>query len=165
MARINRTDVIQKAVNDLALSLSADKVPTETLDKVQLTYSLNKQFSNFVVRAGATASGTNTVTLPSIDSRSDIYVTALDFSIIKDATCDVPTSNLTLSGTPEGSGISTNLLSIPVITLTAQSERVTITLPFPLKIKPNTNMTFTGTFTVGVMVRSATIYGFTTSSN
>jgi len=165
MARINRSDIIQKAVNDLAINTSSDKVPTETLDKVQLVYSLNKQFSSFVSSTTRTTSGTGTLTLPTIDSRSEIFITSIDYNLIKDSTCDVATGGLVVTLTPNESGVASSVLSQGVITLTTQSEHSHVDFAYPLKIKPNTNATFTGTFSLGVCLRSLSITGFTTSSN
>jgi len=165
MARINRSDVIQKAVNDLAISTLVDKIPNETLEKVQLTYSLNKQFSNFIVTGTSSSSGTLTVSFPTVSAGSDTFITSLNLSFIKDATCDVGTGNLNLSIQPDGGPVSTSIFRFSVITLTAQNSEISIPLPFPLKIKNNTTMTLTGTFTLGVMVRSINAVGFTTSSN
>jgi len=165
MARINRTDVIQKAVNDLAISTSMDKVPTETLDKVQLTYSLNKAFSSFCVSSVRSVTGTGTVSLPAIDERGEIFITSINYNFIKDATCDIATGSIVVSITPKESGVSSTIIQRGVITLTAQSENVQVDLPYPLRLKPNTSLTHTGSFTVGVLVRSVTVIGFTTTSN
>lgn len=165
MARINRSDVIQKAVNDLAISISSDKVPTETLDKVQLVYGLNKHFSTFVAQAASTATGTLTMTMPTIDSRSEIYITSADFDMIKDATCDQATAAIGAACTPFEQGISKTFLQISTITLTAQNGRAHIDFAYPLKLKPNTNITANGTFTVGAMVRSLNCTGFIVSTN
>jgi len=165
MARINRTDVIQKAVNDLALSGTVDKIPTETLDKVQLVYSLNKQFSDFVVGSSSASTGTLTLPLPSISSGAEIYLTSISLSIAKDATCDLATGFVSAFLTPDSTNISTAILRIPVITLTAHTESITLSLPYPIKVKSGTSITCTGTFSAGVYGRSITLTGFTTSSN
>lgn len=165
MARINRSDVIQKAVNDLALSPSDDKIPNETLDKVQLVYSLNKHFSSFNIAGSSSATGTITLTLPTVSAGSEIYITALTFNMVKDATCDIATGRLGLNGTPDASNVSVSLLSIPVITLTADSVHLTMPLTYPLKMKPGTTLTITTTYTVGVMSRFCSVMGFITSSN
>jgi len=165
MATIKRSDVIQKAVNDLALSSSLDKIPSETLDKVQLTYALNKQYSSFIAFNSSSTSGTMTITLPTIDSRSEIYLTFIDAGIIKDATCDMATGVQIITLTPLEQGITKSTLMIPTITLTAQDSHVTLPLPYPLKLKPNTNITMTGTFSVGASVKCCSVSGFVVSTN
>lgn len=165
MARINRTDVIQKAVNDLAISVSGEKVPNETLDKVQLTYSLNRQFSTFLISGSQTTTGTQSVSFPTIGANQEIYLTGITMSFAKDATCDVATGRLALSVTPFDSNVSTNIANFAVITLTADAQTLTYTFPYPLKIRPNTSMSLTGTFTAGAMSRTQSAMGFITSSN
>lgn len=168
MAKIRRTDVIQKAVNDLALNQTADLIPDSTLDKVQLTYGLNRQFSNFsAILGAASTTGTKTLTMPTIDTRQEIYITGFDASFTKDATCDVADGVLTITYTPDqmAGGVSTTLYNFPVITLTADSQFISVNYPYPIKIKPNVNLTFTGSYTVGKMVRALGVRGFITSSN
>jgi len=164
MARINKSDVIQKAVNDLSLSASEDKIPNETLDKVQLVYSLNRQFSNFIVESGSSATGTITLTLPTTSVGSEIYITSITIKMIKDATCDQATGRINLVARDDY-GILKNILSIPIITLTAQSEDNIINFSYPLRIKINNTMTWAASYSVGLMSRTISVSGFTTSSN
>lgn len=165
MARINRTDIIQKAVNDLAFSTSTDKIPTETLDKVQLTYDLNRRFSSFIVSTGQSTSGTITLALPSISAGAEIFLTSINYSFVKDATCDTATSALSISVTPDASNVATQILRPSVLTLTAERDGGILSLPYPLKVKPGTSITMLGSFTAGAMRRDLTATGFITSSN
>jgi len=165
MARINRSDVIQKAVNDLAISATTDKVPNETLDKVQLTYSLNNHFSSFLIAGNQTTTGTFTATLPTVSAGSETYLTAITLSMAKDATCDVATGSVALSVRTTDNNTLTVILRIQCITLTADAQTVTLSLPYPLKLVNGSTASCTGTFTVGAMSRGFTLTGFTTSSN
>lgn len=165
MARINRSDVIQKAVNDLAISTSSDKIPNETLDKIQLTYDLNKKFSNFIFAFGQSTSGTFNNAFPSVSAGSEIYLTAVTMSYAKDAACDIATGNIALSVTPDSSNVSTILLRSSVITLTAQNSDITLSFPYPIKIKAGSPLVVSGTFSLGVLRRDFTAVGFITSSN
>lgn len=165
MAKINRSDVIQKAVNDLALSTATDKIPSEILDKVQLTYDLNRKFSSFVVSNTSSSTGNLTVTMPTVDERSEIYLTTITMDMVKDATCDVASGSLSLTLTPDRSGIATSSYRFAVLTATAQDKNFVISLPYPLRLKPNTNLVLSGSFTAGAMVRTVSLSGFITSSN
>ena len=164
MARINRSDVIQKAVNDLALSTSNDFIPSDTLDKVQLTYDLKNNFSNFVLNSGLGTTGSITLPTPTIADRQDIYLTSISLSYIKDATCDLATGNIQVSVVPYDSNVATPIIRTAVISLTAQNGNVVLPLAYPLKLRPNSTILVTGNFTVGVMRREITVTGFTTSS-
>jgi len=165
MARINRSDVIQKAVNDLGISTSGEKIPNETLDKVQCTFNLNRQFSNFVATNNTTSSGTLTVTMPTIDARSEIYITNIIASFAKDASCDVATGRIGINVTPNEAGIAKEIVGFSTITLTADSQNISIPLPYPLKLKANTNVTFGITFAAGLCSRFVSVVGFITSTN
>jgi len=165
MARINRSDVIQKAVNDLAISVSDSIVPSETLDKVQCTYSLNKQFSSFVASSSSTATGTLTIFTASTDLRTDTYLTNVQVSFAKDAICDVATGVLAINCTPFDIGITKAIGNIAVLTLTADAQTLNISLPYPLKIKPGTTVQFSGSFTVGAMSKGGSVTYFQTTSN
>jgi hypothetical protein len=165
MAKINRSDVIQKAVNDLAISTSTDKIPNETLDKVQLTYDLNNKFSQFVVGVTGNATGTLTTNLPNVSSSGETYITALQLSLIKDVVCDQAQGLISLSLTLDKTNLSTIILSIPVLTLTAQSENVFLSLPYPIKVKNNSAITCAASFTAGLLTRNVRVMGFVTSSN
>jgi hypothetical protein len=165
MARINRSDVIQKAVNDLAISTASEKVPNETLDKVQLTYDLNKNFSNFILTTTATTTGAISIVMPTVSAGGEIYITGIQASMIKDATCDQATGRLTIQITPDSTNVGGTIMAIPILTLTAQSESLVYSLPYPVKVRPGSSATIIGTYTVGTMARSLSIVGYTTSSN
>ena len=165
MARINRSDVIQKAVSELAISISEDKIPNETLDKVQLTFGLNRQFSNFIVASGSSTTGAFNLVLPTTSPGSETYITAVNLGLIKDAACDVATGGITLTIPPDNTGQSVGIIAVPVLTLTAQNDNITMSLPYPLKVKNTSTCTVGGTYSLGTMRRNASIVGFTTSSN
>jgi len=161
MARVNRTNVIQKAVNDLAISLSSEKViPNETLDKIQLVYSLNSQFSNIVRSVNKTTTGTSTVY--TLGSQEDFYLTSIQLSATQDATCDGVLYQVT--GTVDG--VSRALCSLRVPPLTAQGNLVSnINFSHPIKIDPNTTISIVESFSVGTSASTTTITGFKLSSN
>lgn len=165
MAKINRSDVIQKAVNELSISVANDKIPTETLDKVQLTYNLNQNHSTFVISGGTGGTGTNLTTIPNPSDRAEIWLTSITASYIKDAACDVATGPLSVLITPFESQVSTAIINFAVITLTAQQDSICLMLPYPIRLKPNTPLGFTGTFGAGVLQRRISATGFIKSSN
>jgi len=165
MAKINRSDVIQKAVNELAFSTSSDKIPTETLDKVQLTYDLNKKFSNFLKSETSPITGTITITLPSVSAGAETYLTGISIGITKDATCDNALGAINLSIIPADTNVAVTFLRIPVLTLTAQSENKTLSLAYPLKVKNGSTITSSMSYTAGLASREISVVGFTTSSN
>jgi len=164
MAKINRSDAIQKAVNDLALSSADDKIPTETLDKVQIVFGLNRQFSNFIIGGGQSTTGTITTAFPTVSTGAEIYITAISASLAKDATCDAATSDISVSVVPDSSNVATGILKFADLITTADAQTATLSLPYPLRIKVGSSATMNGSFSLGAMRRNFSIVGFTTSS-
>jgi len=165
MAQINRSDVIQKAVNDLNLQPGTDKIPTETLDKVQLVYSLNREKSNFILSGSSTSTGTITLTIPTLTDGQEFFLNSVSFAVAKDATCDNATGRLTINATgPFDIGVSKEIAGIATVTLTADSQSQTIVYTRPIKLKSASTVTFPGTFTAGAMSRWVQITGTITSS-
>lgn len=165
MARVNRTNIIQKAVNDLGLSTSGEVVPNETLDKIQCTFSLNPHFSSFILTSAATTTGNITANLPTVSAGSEIYCTSITASFAKDATCDIATGRIQVRLTPDASNVIADVMNFAVITLTADSQTATFSFPYPIKLKVGSTILMSGAFTVGVLSRALSITGFTTSSN
>lgn len=163
MAVINSSDIIQRAVTDLAINTSMSKVPTETLDKVQLTYSLNPSYTNVVLSTSSVTSSTLTITNPVLGTNpGEFWLTGIDFHLTKDATCDLATGQTTISITPDGD-IARTVCGAAVITLTAQSEHVSLNFP-PIKIKNGASITNACSFTVGVCTRCLTVFGYKRTS-
>jgi hypothetical protein len=97
------------------------------------------------------ASGSNTI-WPAADK--DLYITAATLSIAKTAaeSGSVAVINATIDG------ISTTILEIRGITLTADLQTVSVSLPYPLKVDKNTAVALVVT---GAMTgASAIVYGY-----
>jgi len=162
MGRINRSDIIQKEVNDLGIV--QDQVAVETSDKVVLTYNLNASATRFIGSTSATTTGALSVTLPTVSTGSQTFITSLCVSFSKDASCDVATGTLNTTVVPFDSAVTSNILRQAVITLTAESDTIAITFPHPILVRNASAVTYGGTFSAGAMARSLSVSGFTTSS-
>jgi len=123
-----------------------------------------KNATGFVV----STSGTNTGVLPisaamlrnvTVDD-SIIYLTGVYASYIKDATCDLATGAIAVYCQPADVGQNVNIISFPVIALTAQSDSIYINFRNPIKLTKNTAVTIQGTFTAGVLVRALAVHGY-----
>ena len=89
----------------------------------------------------------------------DFYLTSAALSYVKDVNCDIATGTIILEGDLFDKR-SVNILTLPVITLTAQQGATNITFPIPIKMARNQSITLPNTFTAGVLIRCATISGF-----
>jgi len=151
MARINKTDVIQRAVNDLALSSSVDKIPNETLDKIQLTYPLTPKFSNRIATLTSSATGSGAIFTTS--ATKETYICGINIAVTSDATADSTSSSLTVVI----DGVAKTPIRINKQTLTAGSAHAEISFPYPLKIDKNSAVTAVKAFTVGAEINSYSI--------
>lgn len=107
--------------------------------------------------ATQTTSGSGTVA--TIATGKKFYVTSIQFSMVKNATCDVASGALTLTGVSNGQTMT--LISIPIITLTAERESILVSLDRPMLLDAASAVSFGNqTFTAGAMVRSAVIIGY-----
>jgi hypothetical protein len=163
MAKIYKSDVIQKAVNELGIQVSSDKTPSETLDKIQCTYNLNRNTSNFVLSGSGSTTGAITINTAVVNTNSETWITGIGLGVVKDATCDIADGRINVTVNTID-GISRTIISIPVLTLTAQSENVFYSLPYPIRLQNNTAITTTNSFTVGKLNRSFVVFGYYTSS-
>jgi len=162
MANINRSAVIQRAVNELGLQTSKDIIPTQTLDKVQVVYDLSGKEANVVRQSSITASSAQ-ATMYTTGIGTDFYLTGAYISIVKDATCDIATGNITINVTQGGQ--ARTILAISVLTLTAQNSNISISFPTPIKVDRNTAILRSAiTFSAGAAASSIGINGFESSS-
>ncbi len=110
------------------------------------------------ITRAAQSGATGTVTIYTAPVDKDFYLTGAMLGIIKDAACDASVS-INMSVTMEGS--ARELLSIPILTLTAQDRSVFLSFPFPLKIDRGTSITISGTYAAGNMRRMGNVHGYT----
>jgi len=133
------------------------ETPTEVLPYITPTIELIPK-ANITSTVSRTATGSSTIyTTP---SDKDFYLTNINLGMIKDVACDVATGTVTVTAVIDG--VSKSILGLPVISLTAQQINDNIDLQrVPLKIDRGTNISMSSTYTVGVMVRTCTINGYT----
>lgn len=156
MAKIQSSEIIQKAIKDLRLDAGRERIPSEASDKIVLTYLLNKERADIAKRGVRNTTGTSTVY--STPANKDFYVTSAFLGLVKDATCDAATGRIELTATINGE--STAILCIPTLTLTAQSENLSIAFPYPIKIDRGTNITHALTFAAGAASFVGGVSGF-----
>lgn len=89
----------------------------------------------------------------------DFYLTAIQASFAKDATCDVASGPGRVSVVIDGA--TQYILEFALLTLTAQSDAVVIVFPYPVKIDRTSSIAWTNTFTAGAMARTLTLVGYT----
>lgn len=151
----NRT-ITNNIVDTLKLNPISDNIPKTVIPSIQPTFEVNRKIAT--VRS-ATRSTTGTSTVLTTSSTVDTYLIGVGLSYVKDATCDIATGRLTVAGAIEGT--SQALMSLNILTTTAQSDSEYVSFSTPVKLDRNAAVTMATTFTAGAMSASATLYFYT----
>lgn len=160
MATIYNSDLSKEILEGARVQLSRDKIPSEIAEKVVPVMEVNPKLlrrCDFIETNSSTTSGTLTIT--TLPTDKDIFITGFNVNLIKDVANDGATGYLVLTVTQADFGAK-GLIRIPIITATAQSFSLSETLREPIKLARGSTITLTGTFTAGVMVRTASIFGY-----
>lgn len=105
------------------------------------------------------SSGATTLYTTPVDK--DFYLIGCYMTMVKDVTCDVAsTDGPTLKVNIDG--VSSTLLQLATLTLTAQQSQISINFRYPIKCDRNAAITLTGgTFAAGTLVKTGGIFGYT----
>jgi hypothetical protein len=158
---INNSDLFKELKEGARLQQLSGKIPDKLASSIVPVMEVNpKLLRRIDTLQGTMATATGTMTpFTTPNSNRDFYLSAVHFAFIKDATCDVATGRINLLATI-GGVTNTIIVSLPCITLTAQSENAIIEFPTPIKIDRNTSINSPITYTAGTMVRTAMVYGY-----
>jgi len=104
-------------------------------------------------------SATGSITPYTTPDDKDFYLTAIGLSYSKNATCDVATGNVALNVTIDG--VSVAVVSLAMLTLTAEKDSVYVNFNPPIKVDRGTAITGTNTYTAGLMRRTCNVVGYT----
>lgn len=130
--------------------------PEKINNNIQPTIDLSPKISEVLFQTSASTSGN--MTISGLDISRDFYITSISFSFIKDEFCDAATANIGLNIQTSGKNI---IFGANILTLTAQDKTMIWNFNYPLKIdRVSSITTTTNSFTVGTMLRSATITGY-----
>jgi hypothetical protein len=162
MAKIYNSDVTKGLAKNAGIQISIDKVPNELAEKIVPTFESNPDLlrKDFILGSlGQTATAVGTI-IVAADPDRDIYVTGIYASMVKDATCDISTANRSVQFSQNGAS-NTPLVSIPMLTLTAQTYEVSVYFKNPIKIDRGTIIgTGTWNYTAGLCCRNFIVYGY-----
>lgn len=161
MATIYNSDLSNEIREGAKIQTSRDNIPSQLGQTVVPVMEVNPKLLRYVNFGGSSSTGTSagTASASAADPNNDFFVTGITIGIVKDATCD--NGNGVVSGTVTISGLAMSLVSIPVLTLTAQSLVVSQSFNPPVKIDRNTAVRGSApTFTVGSCRFSISVAGF-----
>lgn len=133
--------------------LGGERLPI--LNSVQPVLPLRHKVD--IVKTGA-STATGLVTIYTTDSGRQFYLTAAQFSYIKDNLCDQATGGISLSVVFNGATVP--LISFAAITLTAQDGTIFQSFNPPIPLDPGSAITSTVTTTAGTIARRITVIGY-----
>lgn len=112
---------------------------------------------NYFANSQKTTTGDITITIP---SNKDFYLTGLNVSFIKDATCDISTGRITVNATPKNDA-SKELMGLSVLTTTAQNQSLVQNFQKPILLERGSSIIMGGTYSAGLMSRYISLNGYT----
>ena len=110
-----------------------------------------------IARGGASTS-TGNITVYTTPAGEDFYLVGYSASYAKDATCDIATGRIQIATTIQG--VSRDIGGFSVITTTSQYDSLSVTFDKPIKLDRAVTVVMSGTFTLGVLSRQISIFGF-----
>jgi len=150
---IDRVNQIRKTTG-----LQAVELPNVMFRNICVpTLDINPRYASFSKTAGSVTTGNAAIYTTPLDK--DTYITSITVGYIKDATCDTATS-ISNGVFTVIDGLTTYIVPVPCLTLTAQSYNFNVVFPYPMKIDRGVAVVFSGSYTAGSCARVANITGF-----
>jgi len=152
----NNSALMNEVRDVYKLQLGRDKFPKSIIPVVDVNPAHNQK-TNFIVSGNKSTTGTTSV---SIGSTKTVFLTGVSLSFAKDVTCDLPTGSITLEVVVDTG--TKAIISLPCLTLAAQSMSESITFP-PLQLVKGSTITLGGgsnAFAAGACIRTYTFIGF-----
>jgi hypothetical protein len=158
----NYNTTLSKEMADVGkIQTSSDRLPSEFADKIIFVADVNPKHSrttNIIKRSKLDNNTSTTIyTVPAAGTGQKFFLTGASLGLIKDATS---TSTITRLNFTAIDGSACQLLEIPGLSLTAQSEMVSMSFPHPIEILPNSGITLTNSAAAANISASAVIMGY-----
>jgi hypothetical protein len=151
---------LKTAIKDSISANTLEGLPSQLMDKVTPIIDCTPRSHRIVNwQAKDTHSVTGARIIFGTHAVKDTYITKVIYSIIKDATCDVPSGSVNISCVVEGKAYY--LCNTAILTLTAQQDTQVVNSITPIKLDKNTDVNFANVaYTVGLFVRAVIIEGY-----
>lgn len=148
------SQLINEVVNVLKLDSRVENIPS-----VVMTAETNPKVVTPATVASASLIISGGGIVYTVPNTQDFYLRSINFGMIKDATCDKASGNVTVTG--RVNGITVTLASLPVLVSTAQTNQCTVLFQNPVKIDRGGTINIgSATYTTGLMSRTVDISGF-----
>ena len=159
MAKIQRSDEINRIREGLMLDPSRENIPTSTTEKVQVVFDPQLRRVCDIVKSVTTAV-TGNVTIFTTPSDKNFYLNSATLTRAKNGTLDDGTEVVAINVTVNG--LSSSIIQLAGLGLTAANQNGSVSFPIPLLVDRNTAITISGSnFSDGAQMRAGTITGFT----
>lgn len=159
MAKIQRTELVQRIIDAFRISVNTDKSPNESMNMVQAIVDVTRPSTQIL--GNAVHASSSTATIFTASSTKKTYITGFQINWAKDATNDMVTGSNNLTVDVLVSGGRKNIYDGAVITLTAQTQQVYIQFKEPLLIDKGSTVRHTMSgYTVGLGCRATTVFGY-----
>ena len=159
MVEIQSKEVIDKVSDELKVQ-PAMAIPRTLAKDIQLVYAVNDNNLSRVLGKGSSSSSGTTTIFTSDATKKDTFITGISLSYIKDGDSD--NTNIQVNTTINGAVVG--LIDVRGITLTAMQDHVHIHFSPPVKIDRDVATLISKSFTLGVMVVSGLVFGYTTDA-
>jgi len=158
MVTINNTDLMNELRDVAKIQAGRDMIPNVMSNQVVPVVNVNPKDYRRNMVASASRGVTGTYSIITLNAGRRFFLTNINIELIKDVLCDVASGVISVTATIDG--VSTIIHSIPVLTLTAQSNTIAIQFKNPIAIDIGTTISQTGTYANGTMWRNVSISGY-----
>lgn len=138
MAQIHNSTLTKELTEGARLQVARDIIPSQIAEKVVPVMEVNPKLLRVdnIIKQGGFTNDTAGVIYTTPSGNQDFYLTSVALSVIKDATSTSTLSRIRVIV----DGVTTYLIPIAHITLTAQNFSYSLTLKNPIKIDRNTSI-------------------------
>ena len=133
-----------------------ESIDSQVSDYIQPVVEITPRINIMVTGGNASTAAVTVYTTP---STKDFYLTSIHVSYAKDATAD--NTEVYLSATLAQTASAINLLDFANLTTTASRDSQVIIFPIPILLARGTGIGLFGAFTVGALIKTAQITGYT----
>ena len=159
MAQIENREVLKRIETDAFISTARGKVQDQ-LSTTVVPVIVSNPYRVTNLSKSATRNASGGATIFTSDSVKETYLTSFTFSFIADVACNAGTGDVQINCRVNGATVE--LITLPFLTTTVQSQALTVNLKEPLLIDKGSNVDIANLiYAAGNCVRTANIHGFT----
>lgn len=160
MATIYNSDLTKELIEGAKIQIMRESVPNQIAEKVVPVMEVNPKLlrrTNVIINNNNSSTGSATIKV--LPTGMNFYITAISLQVIKDAANDVADGQVTITAPIDG--LSSTLINLPVLTLTAQNIGAIISFTYPIRLDAGGTISLvSNAFAAGKMRRIIQIFGY-----